>query len=157
MLQRFAPRADEAVQLAVRAQHIERWKTPRNSYPEGRIGYLKWRKDLYGIQAATAAKLLRQAGCSKEVIERVSNMVAKKNLKTNPDTQLLEDISALVFLEHYLLDFYERHPDYDEAKWAGIIQKTWKKMSNDARGFVLNGNVHLPAKLQKLINKALSG
>jgi hypothetical protein len=40
---RFAPGADEAVRFAVRAQHIERWKTPRSSYPEGRAGYLAWR------------------------------------------------------------------------------------------------------------------
>lgn len=156
MLHRFAPDADEAVQLAIRAQHIERWKTPRNSYPEGRIGYLKWRKDLYGIQAATAAELLLQAECSEDVIDRVSNMIAKKNLKASPDTQLLEDISALVFLEHYMLDFYTRHPDYDEEKWTGIIQKTWKKMSDDAHEFVLCGKLHLPEMLTKIVHKALS-
>ena len=33
MLHRYAPDADEAVQLAVRAQHIRRWSVPRSDYP----------------------------------------------------------------------------------------------------------------------------
>jgi hypothetical protein len=43
----FAPDAPETVKLAARAQHIRRWEVPRDSYPEGRAGYLKWRTDLY--------------------------------------------------------------------------------------------------------------
>ena len=156
MLQRFAPDADEALQLAVRAQHIERWKTPRNTYPEGRIGYLKWRKDLYGIQAGRASELLRQAGCADEVVERVRDMVAKKNLKTSADTQLLEDVSALVFLEHYMQDFYERHPEYSEEKWVGIIQKTWSKMSDRGRGFVSGGGIRLPEELETIVSRSIS-
>jgi hypothetical protein len=31
MLRRFAPDADDAMKLAIRAQHIERWKSPRNA------------------------------------------------------------------------------------------------------------------------------
>ena len=33
MLARFAPDAPEAVRLAARAQHLQRWKTPRTSFP----------------------------------------------------------------------------------------------------------------------------
>ena len=46
VLAEFAPDAPEVLRIAARAQHIERWIIPRNSYPEGRIAYLKWRKDL---------------------------------------------------------------------------------------------------------------
>ena len=105
MLERYHSDADEAMKLAIRSQHIERWKSPRNAYPMDRIGYLKWRKDLYKIQANTAAELLLEAGYDEEVIGRVRNAVAKKNIKGNPDTQLLEDVTDLVFLEHYLLAF----------------------------------------------------
>ncbi len=154
MLQRFDADADEAVQLAIRAQHIERWKTPRSTYPMDRIGYLKWRKDLYRIQAETAAGLLRQAGCDDGVVDRVRNMVAKKNLKASADTQLLEDVSALVFLEHYMLDFYDRHPEYSEEKWIGIIRKTWAKMSDRAHDFALSGKLTLSGQLLPLIDKA---
>ncbi|MFZ9036618.1 MAG: DUF4202 domain-containing protein [Gammaproteobacteria bacterium] len=157
MLRRFAPDADDAMKLAIRAQHIERWKSPRNAYPMDRIGYLKWRKDLYKIQANTAAALLQQAGYDNDTIERVRNSVAKKNIKGNPDTQLLEDVTDLVFMEHYMLEFVGKHPDYSEEKWIEIIQKTWNKMSDGAHEFALSGNVKLPESLVPLIQKAVAG
>jgi hypothetical protein len=157
MLERYAPDADDVMKLAIRAQHIERWKSPRNAYPMDRIGYLTWRKDLYKIQANTAAKLLLQAGYGDDVIERVRNSVAKKNIKGNADTQLLEDVTDLVFMEHYMLEFVGKHPDYSEDKWIEIIQKTWHKMSDTAHEFVLAGNVILPESLVPLVHKAVAG
>ncbi len=156
MLNRFNPNADNAQQLAIRAQHIERWKTPRNTYPMDRIGYLKWRKDLYKIQADTAAALCREAGCDEDDIDRIHTMVSKKNIKSNADTQLLEDVTDLCFMEHYILDFVNRHPDYSEEKWIDIIQKTWRKMSNQAHEFALAGKVIFPVSLTALILKAVS-
>lgn len=156
MLQRYAPEADDAMKLAIRAQHIERWKSPRNAYPMDRIGYLKWRKDLYKIQANTAAKLLAQAGYEDDVIERVRSSVAKKNIKGNPDTQLLEDVTDLVFIEHYMLEFVAKHPDYSDEKWVDIIQKTWNKMSASAHEFALSGKVRLPESLLPLIQQAVA-
>ena len=156
MLDRFKPDADHPQRLAIRAQHIERWKTPRNTYPMDRLGYLKWRKDLYKIQADTVAGLCREAGCEEADIARTHTMVSKKNIKTNADTQLLEDVTDLCFLEHYILDFVSRHPEYSEAKWIDIIQKTWRKMSDTAHEFVLAGKVELPESLTPLILKAVS-
>jgi hypothetical protein len=40
MIGRFAPEASEVAQLAVRAQHIQRWMVPRNSYPARQAGLL---------------------------------------------------------------------------------------------------------------------
>ncbi len=156
MLNRYNPQVDDTMQLAIRAQHIERWKSPRNAYPMDRIGYLKWRKDLYKIQADTTARLLQQAGYAEVDIERARSAVAKKNIKSNPDTQLLEDVTDLCFLEHYILDFVNRHPDYSEEKWFEIIQKTWNKMSDEAQKFVMDGGVNLPESLGPLILKAVS-
>ncbi len=73
-----------------------------------RIGYLQWRKDLYKFHAQTAADLLVQAGYGEDVIDRVKQAVAKKGIKDNPDTQLLEDVTDLVFIEHYMLGFVSR-------------------------------------------------
>jgi hypothetical protein len=156
MLERYNPDADDAMKLAIRAQHIERWKSPRNAYPMDRIGYLTWRKDLYKIQANTAADMLLQAGYGEDVTERVRNAVAKKNIKGNPDTQLLEDVTDLVFMEHYMLEFVGKHPDYSEEKWVDIIRKTWNKMSPTAHEFALSGAVRLPESLVPLIEKATS-
>ncbi len=157
MLGRYAPDADTAMQLAVRAQHIKRWESPRAAYPAGRKGYLRWRADLYKFHADTAADLLAQAGCDETTVDRVRQAVAKRGIKTNPDTQLLEDVASLVFVEHYLEDFAARHPDYDEAKWLDIIRKTWKKMSPRAHEFALSGGIRLPEPLVPLIQKAVSG
>ena len=156
MLQRFRPQADDVMKLAIRAQHIERWKSPRDAYPAGRIGYLQWRKDLYKIQASRAAELMLQAGYDEEQSERAWKAVAKKNIKGNEDTQLLEDVTDLVFMEHYMLEFVDKHPEYSEEKWIEIIQKTWRKMSPQAQQFALSGAVILPESLLPLIQKAVS-
>lgn len=157
MIDRYAPDADDAMKLAVRAQHIQRWKSPRDAYPMDRKGYLKWRSDLYKFHAQTAGELLAQAGYDEEFIERVKTAVAKRGLKTNPDTQLLEDVTDLVFIEHYMLAFANKHPEYSEEKWIDIIRKTWNKMSPEAQQFALDGKITLPEPLVPLIQKAVAG
>lgn len=156
MLARFAPNASEVARLAVRAQHIQRWQVPRDSYPMDRDGYLQWRTGLYKFHAETAGRIMADNGYDAETIDQVKAAVGKKALKVNPDTQLLEDITDLVFLEHYLAGFAARHPDYDEAKWIEIIRKTWQKMSQQARDFVLAGKVSLPETLTPLVLKAVA-
>jgi hypothetical protein len=156
VLQRYTPEADEAQRLAIHAQHIQRWKSPRSDYPMDRNGYLQWRTALYKFHAETAAALLAQAGYGDDVIERVKQAVGKRALKLNPDTQLLEDTAALTFIEHYMLPFAGKHPEYDEAKWIDIIRKTWKKMSGGAQQFALTGGIQLPETLVPLIQKALA-
>lgn len=156
MLQRFAPQTDEVMKLAIRAQHIQRWKSARSDYPMDRKGYHQWRTALYTFHANTLAELMAQAGYDEASLERVKQAVGKKALKTNPDTQLVEDIAALVFIEHYMLAFATKHPEYDEAKWIDIIRKTWRKMSEPAQQFALSGSVNLPEPLVPLIQKALS-
>jgi hypothetical protein len=157
MLERFVPDADDAMKLAIRSQHIQRWKSRRDAYPMDRIGYLKWRKDLYKFHAQTAADLLARAGYGEDVIGRVRQAVAKVDIKNNPDTQLLEDVTDLVFIEHYMLEFAGKHPEYDEEKWLDIVRKTWKKMSDRAHEFALSGGITLPEPLIPLIRKAVAG
>ena len=155
MLDRFAPNASEAVRLAVRAQHIQRWKTPRSSYPMDRQGYRQWRTGLYKFHAETAGRIMAENGYDAETLDRVKTAVGKKGIKVNAETQLLEDVTDLVFLEHYLAGFAARHPDYSEEKWIEIIRKTWQKMSQAARDFVLAGKVSLPETAKPLILKAI--
>lgn len=157
MLGRFAPQAGEVAQLAVRAQHIRRWTVPRSNYPLGKPGYFAWRTGLYRFHADTAGELMRQAGYDEETVARVKAAVGKQDLKTNPDTQLLEDVSCLVFIEHYMLGFAGQQAEYTEEKWLGIIRKTWKKMSADAQAFATSGGIKLPEALVPLILKAVAG
>jgi len=157
MLERYAPEAPEAVRLAVRAQHIQRWKSARESYPMDRNGYLQWRTNLYKFHADTAGRLMQEAGYDDATIERVKKAVGKRGLKVNPETQLLEDVTSLVFIEHYMLEFVQQKPDYSEEKWLDIIRKTWKKMSAEAHAFALSGKLALPAPLVPVITKAIAG
>ncbi|HRQ05212.1 MAG TPA: DUF4202 domain-containing protein [Nitrosomonas halophila] len=156
MLERYAPDADDAMKLAVSAQHIQRWQSPRSGYPMNRRGYHQWRAGLYEFHANTVADLLAKAGYEDAFIARVAQAVGKKSLTTNPDTQLLEDVAGLVFLEHYLLDFADKHPEYDQQKWLDIIRKIWNKLSVQARQYVLAGHVSLPEALAAMIRKAVS-
>ena len=156
MLQRFKPEADDEMKLAIHAQHIQRWKSPRTDYPMNRQGYLQWRVHLYQFHADTAGELMQQAGYSEESIARTKKAVSKKGIKVNTDSQLLEDIADLVFLEYYMEDFVARHPEYDEEKWLEIIRKTWRKMSGAAQEFALAGNITLPEHLVPLIQKAVA-
>ena len=156
MITRYFPGADDALKLAVSAQHIQRWKSPRADYPEGRKGYHQWRTSLYGFHAETTATLLEQAGYDAEFIERVKMAVGKKKLRSNPDTQVVEDVASLTFIEHYMLAFYEKFPQYSEEKWVDIVLKTWKKMSPKAHDFALSGALTLPESLIPLIQKAVA-
>ncbi len=155
MQRRYAPDASEAVKLACRAQHIQRWKSPRSDYPMDKKGYMLWRTNLYKFHAETAGVLMQQAGYDDGMIERVKTIVGKKELKSNAETQLMEDVVDLVFIEHYMLAFAAQHPEYDEEKWLHIIRKTWDKMSERAHEFVLSGKIKLPEALVPLILKAV--
>ncbi|MCK5812724.1 MAG: DUF4202 domain-containing protein [Cocleimonas sp.] len=157
MIAVYLPDADDVAKLAVRAQHIQRWKSPRKDYPMNRKGYHLWRTNLYKFHAETTANLLQQAGYDDVFIERVKLAVAKKSLKTNSDTQIVEDIAALVFLQFYMLDFYRKFStEYDKEKWIDIIQRTWNKMSPQAHEFALSGKIELPETLVPLIQEALA-
>jgi len=133
----FHPNASEAVQIAAKAQHICRWKMPRESYPMDRVGYLKWREDLKKFHAKTTAEILEKAGYPQEFIDRVSFLIEKKLLKKDAETQLLEDVICLVFLEHYFDPFVGKH---DREKMKNIILKTWNKMSESGHQEALKIN-----------------
>jgi hypothetical protein len=150
-LDAFAPDAPESVKLAARAQHIRRWEVPRDSYPEGRAGYLKWRTDLYKRHGDIAGEIMADVGYDEATIERVKTLLRKRGLKTDPDVQLLEDVICLVFLDHYFHDFAQKH---DEEKLNPIIQKTWKKMTERAHTAALRLD-YAPEDLAK-IQKALA-
>ncbi|MDD2701757.1 MAG: DUF4202 domain-containing protein [Sideroxydans sp.] len=155
MQERFAPDASQAVKLACRAQHIQRWKSPRSDYPMDKKGYMLWRTNLYKFHAETAGTLMKEVGYDDEMIARVKTIVGKKDLKSNPETQLMEDVVDLCFIEHYMLHFAEMKPDYSEEKWILIIKKTWDKMSDSAHEFALAGKIKLPEALVPLILKAI--
>lgn len=128
-LEKFAPGSPEHVQLAARCQHIGRWEIARAEYPMDKKGYLQWRNKLKQHHASIAEKILKECGYDTDTIEKVKFLLLKKQLHTNAETQLLEDVICLVFVEYYLDDFAAKH---DEEKVIDILHKTLKKMSNRA-------------------------
>ena len=134
-LMEFKPNASEALQIAVRGQHICRWKVPRNSYPMDRKGYLKWRENLKEVHAQLTSKILREVGYEASFVDRVSFLIQKKHLKKDEETQTLEDVVCLVFLQYYFEGFAQKHPD---EKVVAILQKTWRKMSATAQKAALS-------------------
>ncbi|MDF4220268.1 DUF4202 domain-containing protein [Maribacter sp. M208] len=125
-LNAFDPNASEALRLTARCQHICRWEIPRESYEMNREGYLRWRQELKKFHATKAASILEDIGYDKETIDNVKFLLQKKQLKKNEETQSLEDVICLVFLEFYFEPFAHKHP---EDKTIDILQKTWRKMS----------------------------
>lgn len=124
----LAPQAGEALLLAARSQHIGRWEMPRDSYPEGRIGYLQWRKELMGHHAAHSARILRELGYPEPLVGRVSQIIQKKGIKTDADVQVIENALCLVFLQYQYEAFHREYPD----KIVDILCKSLRKM--DASG-----------------------
>ncbi len=148
----MAPDASELLRIAVRGQHIERWTSPRTSYPPGRAGYLKWRSDLKDYHARRLHEIMTACGYSKEEAARVGALVRKERLRTDPEAQTLEDVACIVFLAHYLDEFLGK-TDADDAKLARILAQTWNKMS--PQGHAEAGKLHLPAHVLALLNRGL--
>jgi len=152
---RLVPEAPPLLRLAARGQHLERWTVPRTNFPDGKAGYLAWRKSLYRKQADRAKDLLLQAGVAAAEADEVATWVSKTGLKTNPGTQALEDAACLVFLENEIESFAAEHADYPREKFVDIIRKTWKKMS--PRGQELAKTIALPPAIGALVTAAISG
>ena len=147
----LAPDASEPLRIATRGQHIERWTSPRRGYPEGRAGYLRWRKDLQAFHAARVGEIMTASGYDAAAIGRVGELIRKERLKADAEAQMLEDVACLVFLAHYLDDFL-RKTDHD--KLAGILAKTWNKMSPIGREAA--GKLALPAPVPALLEQGLA-
>ena len=149
-VERLAPDASEELRLAARAQHICRWIIPRESYPAGRIGYLKWREDLKQFHAQKAGEILREAGYVEPTVSRVQDLIRKRNFPRVPDGRVLENALCLVFLE---TQFAETTAKTGDEKMIGILQKTWRKMTPQAQQIALT--ISMTPECRALVEKAL--
>jgi len=148
-LHEFEPQASEQLQLAARCQHIGRWEKPRGEYPMDRNGYLKWRSQLKIYHSKIAQEILEKIGYDQATITNVKDLLLKKQLKINRETQVLEDVICLVFLQYYFDDFSKEHND---EKVVGILKKTIIKMSH--KGVESALALPLSEKAKSLIDKA---
>ena len=151
-VKKVAGEPSAALQVAAYGQHVERWKSARTDYPEGRAGYLRWRKDLSKRHAEVTCRVAEEAGLPDEVIAAIRKINLKQNLRGNPESQVMEDALCLSFLEHEFEEFSAKHPD---EKVIDIVQKTWGKMSERAHGMALE--LPLSGRPLQLVGRALEG
>lgn len=149
-IERLAPDASEPLRLAARAQHICRWMSPRDSYPAGRVGYLKWREDLKHFHARKAGEILREAGYDEATVARVQDLIHKRNFPRDEEGRVLEDALCLVFLE---TQFAETTGKTGEEKMVDILRKTWRKMTPRAQQIALT--LPMSDACRALVQKAL--
>ena len=77
-------------------------------------------------------------------------LLQKKELRQHhPETQLLEDVICLVFIEHYLEDFAQKH---DDEKVIEILKKTMQKMS--PRAIAEAGKIPVSPRINALLARA---
>jgi len=149
VLSDFSRDASEHLKIAVRGQHIERWKRPRADYPDGRTGYLEWRRDAGRFHAERVSELMRAADYGEDDRERVMALIRKQSIKQDAEAQTLEDVACLVFMRWYFAPFAAKR-SHDEL--FNIVAKTARKMSPAGRQAALT--LPLPAELVPAVRSA---
>lgn len=148
---RLKPDASEALLLASRCQHLGRWQIPRHQYPDDRIGYLTWRKELSRYHAEKAAAILLGLGYEAAMIEQVQGIVLKRGIKQDPDTQVMENALCLVFLQFQYETFRQEYP----TKIVDVLRKSLRKMDTTGHRYALE--LQYTTEGRAVINEALAG
>ena len=150
-VRRLDPGADDAQLLAARAHHLRRGAVPRSTYPDGRGGYLRWRRDAKERHAVEVAALLREAGYDDDAIARVQALIRKTDLAAGEHAaQVHEDAACLVFLETQLDPVADQLGD---ERALEVLRKTARKMS--AAGLAAAATLDLSPRGRSLLERAL--
>lgn len=150
-VRRLRPDASEALLLAARAHHLRRWAIPRDSYPQGRVPYLQWRRALQDLHARELRDILTAEGYDAATIDRAEWILRKRDLKTDPEVQALENAICLVFLQTQFLDTARK---LERAKMVDILRKTLQKMTDPGKQAALQ--LDLNDEERQLLAEALA-
>ncbi len=149
---RLDPDASAALLLAARAHHLRRWTVPRSTYPAGRAGYLRWRRDQKARHARELREILDRAGVEPATVDRAATIVTKAGLGSDPEVQTFEDAVCLTFVETQLHDTAER---LDNDLLVDVVRKTLAKMSDAGRAAALT--IPLDEHSAAIVTRALDG
>lgn len=152
-MQRMYPDASELLRIAARAQHIRRWKIPRDTFPRNKEGYQKWRLGMRQLHAELVGGIMADNGYSDDDIALVGTFLRKERLKRDADSQALENVVDVVFLEYYWDDFITKFSDYDDDKLIDIVGKTLRKMSSHGHAAALA--LDLPPETARIVLAAV--
>ena len=148
------PDASELLCIAARAQHLRRWEVARQNYPEGRNGYNNWRRACREHHAKLVAQIMAAHDYTGADIARVGMLIRKEQLKKDGESQALENVVDVVFVEHYFEEFLAKYKAYDEDKFIDIVGKTLRKMSPKGHQAALQ--LDLPDNTRRLIMAAVT-
>lgn len=150
-VKRLVPTASDELLLAARAHHLRRWELPRSSYPEGRAGYLRWRRVQKTRHATDVEALLTECGYDDDAIERIQALIRRDTLgAADPGAQTVEDAACLVFIETQLAGL-EARIEHDHL--INVIRKTARKMS--PKGLAAVDTIELGTRERELLAEAL--
>jgi hypothetical protein len=147
------PDASELLRIAARAQHLRRFDIPRQNYPEGRNGYNDWRRSCREHHAKLVAQIMAGHGYSGAEIAHVGTLIRKEKLKKDRESQALENVVDVVFVEHYFDEFLGKYSSYDDDKIIDIVGKTLRKMSPKGHQAALE--LDLPERTRKFVMAAV--
>lgn len=145
----LSPGASEELAIACRAQHLERWLLPRQSYPQTKEGYYAWRNEQKRRHAERVSAIMAETGYEETACSRVASLIRKEGIKRDTEAQTLEDAACLVFLEHHAAAFAATR---DEAQIVDILRKTWRKMSDTGHAAALRLPLH--RQVRALVERA---
>jgi hypothetical protein len=146
-IERLVDEPDEALLLAGRAHHLRRWELPRDRYPEGRAGYLRWRRDQKARHASDVAEILAPCGYRNDEIERVQRLIRREAVD---GASAVEDAACLVFIETQLAGLTQR---MDHDLLIEVIRKTARKMTVEGRACV--AEIPLEERARSVLAEAL--
>jgi len=149
---RLDPDATPAQRLAARAHHLRRWERPRSDYPEGRGGYLRWRRDAKAIHAEAVGALLQAEGWDGATVAEAQRLVRKEGLGSVPAVQVHEDAVCLAFLALQLDAATEL---MGEDKTVAVLRRTAAKMSPE--GLAHAAGLPYSPQGRALLETALAG
>lgn len=130
----LTPDAGEILQIAARGQHVERWLLPRRDYPDGKAGYLEWRREQGRRHGARVAGIMADAGYGAADCDRVQVLLRKEGIKRDAEVQALEDAICFTFIRWYFAAFAMGK---DAGQVLDIMEKTARKMSAETRARAL--------------------
>ncbi len=126
-IDRLDPSAAPAQRIAARAHHLRRWERPRADYPDGRAGYLRWRRDAKAVHAEQLGALLAAEGWDDVTVAEAQRLIRKEG--RDRAAQVHEDAVCLAFLEVQLDAAADLMGD---ERTVDVLRRTARKMSPEA-------------------------
>lgn len=144
------PDASAALQIAARAHHLRRWALSRSGFPEGRDGYLRWRREQKQAQADALTALLADAAVDQTAVERACIIMQKRGLGSDSEVRTYEDAVCLTFIETQFLSTADKLGD--DNKMVEVVTKTLRKMT--PAGHVAAASIAVDKRSADIIRRA---